>query len=58
MEVTRLDTSNLLSRIEHLRNSMIEVAIEKGFSSRESIAISRELDKLLNEYEQVRGFKK
>ncbi|MBM7540408.1 aspartyl-phosphate phosphatase Spo0E family protein [Amphibacillus cookii] len=53
-----MDTSNLLSRIEHLRNSMIEVAIEKGFSSRESIAISRELDKLLNEYEQVRGFKK
>ncbi|WP_017471728.1 aspartyl-phosphate phosphatase Spo0E family protein [Amphibacillus jilinensis] len=53
-----MDPSNLLTRIEHLRNSMIEIAIEKGFSSRESIAISRELDKLLNEYEQIKGVKK
>ncbi len=58
MEVTRLDTSNLLERIEQLRQSMIEVATTKGYSSKESILISRELDELLNLYNRITGWKK
>ncbi|WP_440895161.1 Spo0E family sporulation regulatory protein-aspartic acid phosphatase [Amphibacillus sp. Q70] len=50
-----MDVSNLLARIEHLRRSMIEVAIDKGLSSSESIEISRELDDLLNQYEKIKG---
>lgn len=41
----------LLKRIELLRNKMSIVAINKGFTSRESILISQELDKLLNLYD-------
>ncbi len=55
MEVTRLNPADLLNRIEILRRSMIEVAIDKGFSSTESIEISRELDNLLNQYEKTKG---
>lgn len=55
MEVSRLNVADLLNRIESLRRSMIEVAIDKGFSSSESIEISRELDSLLNQYEKVKS---
>lgn len=55
MEVTRLNPADLLNRIEILRRSMIEVAVDKGFSSTESIEISRELDNLLNQYEKTKG---
>lgn len=41
----------LLKRIEFLRNKMTVVAMEKGFTDYESIAISQELDRLLNLYE-------
>ena len=54
MEVTRLNAADLLSRIESLRRSMIEVANEKGFSSNESIEVSSELDNLLNQYEKTK----
>ncbi len=54
MEVTRLNATDLLFRIENLRRSMIEVAIEKGFSSKESIEISQELDGLLNKYDKIK----
>lgn len=55
MEVTRLNPADLLNRIESLRRNMIEVANEKGFSSNESIEISRKLDNLLNQYEKTKG---
>lgn len=46
-------TEKLLEkRIELLRNKMTEVALEKGFTSIESISISQELDRLLNLYEE------
>ncbi|GAA4071226.1 MAG TPA: aspartyl-phosphate phosphatase Spo0E family protein [Bacilli bacterium] len=50
-----MNVADLLNRIESLRRSMIEVAIDKGFSSNESIEISRELDNLLNQYEKVKS---
>ena len=53
MEVTRLNRTDLLDKIENLRCNMIEVANEKGFSSNESIEISRELDNLLNQYASI-----
>lgn len=55
MEVTRLNPADLLNRIETLRRNMIEVANNKGFSSNESIEISRELDNLLNQYEKIKA---
>lgn len=45
----------LLERIEFLRNKMTEVAFKKGFTSKESIIISQELDKLLNLYDSQRN---
>ncbi|MYL34795.1 Spo0E family sporulation regulatory protein-aspartic acid phosphatase [Pontibacillus yanchengensis] len=44
-------TQQLTERIELLRNRMIKVATVKGFTSDESLAISQELDYLLNMYE-------
>ncbi|TFJ94486.1 aspartyl-phosphate phosphatase Spo0E family protein [Lentibacillus salicampi] len=44
----------LLKRIEYLRNKMTDVAMEKGFTSPESIAISQELDRLLNLYQSMK----
>ncbi|QDP40022.1 aspartyl-phosphate phosphatase Spo0E family protein [Radiobacillus deserti] len=41
----------LLIRIEYLRKRMTEIALKKGFTSAESISISQELDKLMNDYE-------
>lgn len=37
---------------------MIEVAVEKGFSSEESIIMSHKLDQLLNQYEQEKRLRK
>ncbi|GAA0446807.1 MAG: Spo0E family sporulation regulatory protein-aspartic acid phosphatase [Bacillota bacterium] len=47
-------TDNLLKRIEFLRNKMTEVALEKGFTNLESVALSQELDRLLNLYESMK----
>lgn len=41
-------------RIEFLRNKMTNVALEKGFTSIESITISQELDSLLNLYDNLK----
>ncbi|MGP4075030.1 Spo0E family sporulation regulatory protein-aspartic acid phosphatase [Halobacillus sp. K22] len=37
------------AKIEALRKLMTEVALEKGFSSDESVKISQELDAVLNQ---------
>jgi stage 0 sporulation regulatory protein len=48
------DTDQLLKRIELLRNKMSTVALKQGITSLESIALSQELDRLLNIYEKKR----
>lgn len=40
----------LLKEIEKLRDKMIEVVFDKGMTSKESLKISQELDRLLNIY--------
>ncbi|WP_090083927.1 aspartyl-phosphate phosphatase Spo0E family protein [Lentibacillus persicus] len=44
----------LLGRIEFLRNKMTKIALEKGFTSKEAITTSQELDNLLNLYESMK----
>ncbi|WP_188454565.1 aspartyl-phosphate phosphatase Spo0E family protein [Virgibacillus oceani] len=51
-------TEKLLERIEFLRNKMTEIALDKGFTSAESINISQELDRLLNLYNNVKQSQK
>lgn len=46
-------TDELLDQIERLRNKMTVTALEKGFTHKESISISQELDRLLNLYESL-----
>ncbi|WP_087973503.1 aspartyl-phosphate phosphatase Spo0E family protein [Oceanobacillus rekensis] len=46
---------NILDRIEFLRNKMIEVAMNKGFTYSESVHISQEIDELLNLYDEVKS---
>ncbi|KGX91586.1 hypothetical protein N781_03600 [Pontibacillus halophilus JSM 076056 = DSM 19796] len=41
-------------RIERLRREMIQIATVKGLTSMESLAISKELDDLLNLYEYMK----
>ena len=48
------DTDKLLKEIERLRNTMSSVALKQGITSLESIALSQELDRLLNIYEQLK----
>ncbi|WP_042145144.1 aspartyl-phosphate phosphatase Spo0E family protein [Paucisalibacillus sp. EB02] len=48
------DTDKLLKEIETLRNTMSTVALKQGITSLESIALSQELDRLLNMYEQFK----
>ncbi|MRG85590.1 Spo0E family sporulation regulatory protein-aspartic acid phosphatase [Salinibacillus xinjiangensis] len=43
----------LKREIELVRSKMIEVASVNGFTSKESIQISRKLDTLLNMYQMV-----
>lgn len=47
------DSKKILVKIESHRNKMAEVALEKGLTSKESISLSQELDRLLNSYEMV-----
>ncbi|AOV08415.1 aspartyl-phosphate phosphatase Spo0E family protein [Sporosarcina ureilytica] len=42
---------NLMDEIEQLRETMIRTVKKKGFSSQETINLSRRLDVLLNELE-------
>lgn len=51
------DTDKLLKEIEKLRNKMSSVALTQGITSLESIALSQELDRLLNIYEKVKNEK-
>lgn len=46
-----ISTQQLIERIESLRKRMIQTATVQGFTSRESLEISQELDRLLNLYE-------
>ncbi|AIF43921.1 aspartyl-phosphate phosphatase Spo0E family protein [Virgibacillus sp. SK37] len=48
-----MNTHTLLKRIEFLRHKMTEVALEKGFTHTDSVAISQELDHLLNLYNEI-----
>ncbi|WP_164669207.1 aspartyl-phosphate phosphatase Spo0E family protein [Virgibacillus doumboii] len=47
-------TENLLEQIEFLRKQMSDVALKKGFTSIESISLSQELDRLLNQYNDMK----
>ncbi|MBC5635799.1 MULTISPECIES: aspartyl-phosphate phosphatase Spo0E family protein [Ornithinibacillus] len=51
------ETDKLLKEIEKLRNKMSSVALTQGITSLESIALSQELDRLLNIYEKVKNEK-
>ncbi|KGX86898.1 aspartyl-phosphate phosphatase Spo0E family protein [Pontibacillus litoralis] len=44
-------TQQLAERIESLRYQMIKIATVEGFTSEDSLATSRELDRLLNLYD-------
>ncbi|MFC4404739.1 Spo0E family sporulation regulatory protein-aspartic acid phosphatase [Gracilibacillus xinjiangensis] len=44
----------LINKIEKLRQEMTDVALSKGITSKESLYISQELDRLLNDYEYYR----
>lgn len=44
-------SDELLARIEYLRRKMIKVASQNGFTNKESVAISQELDNLLTKYQ-------
>ncbi|WP_010096838.1 aspartyl-phosphate phosphatase Spo0E family protein [Ornithinibacillus scapharcae] len=46
------DTDKLLEEIEKLRMKMSSIAMKQGITSLESIAMSQELDRLLNIYEK------
>lgn len=41
----------LLRELELTREKMIQAALEKGVSHKETIQLSEQLDRLLNEYE-------
>lgn len=43
----------LLNQINTRRKEMIDVANEKGMNHKESIRLSAELDRLLNEYQKI-----
>ncbi|MFA8438655.1 aspartyl-phosphate phosphatase Spo0E family protein [Pueribacillus sp. YX66] len=44
-------TEKLLDEINYLRNRLLAVGTKKGLSHCKTLRISRELDKLLNEYQ-------
>jgi hypothetical protein len=46
--VTRMNNEDLINRIEMLREKMISVGMTKGFTSPETIKLSKSLDKFLN----------
>ncbi|KKE79006.1 aspartyl-phosphate phosphatase Spo0E family protein [Oceanobacillus caeni] len=48
-------TENVLVKIEHLRKKLTQIAMNKGFTDRESIALSQELDHLLNVYDNLKS---
>ncbi|WP_234998393.1 aspartyl-phosphate phosphatase Spo0E family protein [Salirhabdus sp. Marseille-P4669] len=46
------------SEIEKTRLKMVKVANQEGFTSKEAIKISRDLDKLLNYYQELQDSNK
>lgn len=46
--------NELLNNIEHLRKKMTDTAMQKGLSSNESVEISQELDKMINQYNEIK----
>ncbi|MBH0228949.1 aspartyl-phosphate phosphatase Spo0E family protein [Halobacillus yeomjeoni] len=48
--MTKIDP--LMIEVERLRKRMSEIAVEKGFSSEESVRISQRLDQLLNQIQR------
>ncbi|MEK4484925.1 aspartyl-phosphate phosphatase Spo0E family protein [Psychrobacillus sp. FSL H8-0484] len=42
---------SFLNKLEYTREKMIQSAIEKGVTNRETIQLSEELDHLLNEFQ-------
>lgn len=42
---------SILNKLEYTREKMIQSAIEKGVTNRETIKLSEELDHLLNEFQ-------
>lgn len=44
-----------LKEIEKLRKKMIEVGMSKGFTHRDTVKLSKKLDKLLNEKMKMGG---
>lgn len=49
--MNKFEARHTLSQIEKIRKRMIEIALIEGFTSKESILLSQELDLLLNKYE-------
>lgn len=49
---------DILEMIEKLRQEMNNIAIQKGTSDAEVLAVSQKLDKLLNHYQMLRCKKK
>jgi len=42
--------NTLLTRIEELRHKLIEKGVRDGLTSQETVSLSKELDKLINQY--------
>ncbi|WP_019416127.1 aspartyl-phosphate phosphatase Spo0E family protein [Paenisporosarcina sp. TG20] len=42
---------SLLEQVEHTREKMIQLALEKGFGDVDTIQLSEKLDQLLNAYQ-------
>lgn len=49
---TRVENDSLLKGIENLRQLMIKVAFEEGFTGINTIKLSRRLDFLLSKYQR------
>jgi len=45
--------ANLVQTIEHERENLVKLGMEKGFQNLEVLEKSRSLDRLLNEYEKL-----
>ncbi|TQR20179.1 aspartyl-phosphate phosphatase Spo0E family protein [Psychrobacillus vulpis] len=45
--------NSVLKRVESTREKMIQTALEKGILDDETIRLSEELDKLLNEFQYL-----
>ncbi|NIK13320.1 aspartyl-phosphate phosphatase Spo0E family protein [Alkalibacillus almallahensis] len=52
------DLIELEHKIEIVRQDMINIAAKHGYTSHESVRLSQELDKLLNQYTKKTGAKK